>query len=94
MLHHNGFAGRENTLLMAIGLTLPQVFDHGQAHRFGSPVTKQARIADIQRDDLVTLALQFHRPVSQFTADFVADAFENVVCLDGCFMHGCTPALR
>ena len=87
-MHDDRFTGREDTLLVTVGLALPEVLDHRQAHRLGCAVTEQARVADVQGDDFVTLPLEFHRPVRQFAADLIADALKNVVGLDAVLVHG------
>ena len=48
LLHHDGFARREDALLVAVGLGRRQVLDHREAHRLGRAQAEQARIADVQ----------------------------------------------
>jgi hypothetical protein len=86
-LHYHRFAGRENSFLVAVGFTLTKVFDHRQAHGLRRAVTKQARVADIQGNDLVTLPLEFACPCRQFTANFIPYTLEDVIGFNGCFMQ-------
>ena len=79
---------------MAVGLALAEVFDHGQAHGLRGAVAEQAGIADVERDDLVTLALQFVGPVGQLAANFVADALQNGVGFDVFSVHVRLPVHR
>ncbi len=61
LLHDDGFARRENALLMHVALAVAQVLDHGQAHGFRGAEAEGVGIADIERDDVVAQALQRQR---------------------------------
>src|SRR5262249_32280671 len=72
LLHHNGFTGGENTLLVAVPFGVRQVLDHGEPHRLRRAEPEGARIADVQRDDLVAHPLHFMGAPGQAPADLVA----------------------
>ncbi len=73
LLHHHRLAGRENSLLVAIGFGVAQVLDHRQAHGFGRTKPEGAGIADVQLHDLVPRLFQLGGPTRQRTTDLVAD---------------------
>src|SRR5690606_29700398 len=76
LLHHDGFPGRENALLIAVAFGRGEVLDHREAHRLRCAEAESAGVADIERDDLVALALELERTAGEPTANLVADAFE------------------
>src|SRR5262249_31161679 len=63
LLHHYRFTRREDALLMAVTFRLGQVLDHRQAHRFGGAEAEGFRVADVQGDDFVALALELMSPM-------------------------------
>ena len=57
-VHDHRLARREDALLVAVALGLREVLDHRQAHGLGRPEAERGRVADVQLDDLVALALE------------------------------------
>ena len=82
LLHHDRFAGREDALLVAVGLARGEVLDHREPHRLGRAQPEEPRIADVQLDDLVALMLELERAPRELAADLVADVFELRADLD------------
>ena len=76
LLHDHGFARREDALLVAVALGGAQVLDHREAHRLRRAEAEGARIADVERDDLVAQPLQLVGAAGQAAADLVADVGE------------------
>jgi hypothetical protein len=78
--HHDGLA-RKDAALIAVRLA------HGGfsiivPHRLGGPQAEQARVADVQLNDLVALVLELEGAPSQLAADLVADMLELGADLD------------
>ena len=88
LLHHDGFARRENALLVAIAFGGAQVLDHRQPHRLGRAEAEGPGIADVQRDDVVAHALHFQGATGELAADLVTDVGEARARADGSSGHG------
>ena len=58
---------------MAVAFRLPEVLEQRQAQRFRRPETERRRVADVQLDDLVALALELLGVPRNRTANLVAD---------------------
>ena len=73
LLHHHRLARREDALLVAVALRLTQILDHRKTHGLRRPEPEGARVADVERDDLVSLALELERAAGEAPADLVTD---------------------
>ena len=82
LLHHDGFARREDAFLVAVGLGRRQVLDHREPHRLGRAQAEQPGIADVQLDDLVALPLELMGAPGELAANLVADMLELGARLD------------
>ena len=88
LLHHHGLACREDALLVAVAFGRTQVLDHRQPHGLGRAEAEGARVADIERDDVVTHPLHFLGATGELAADLVADVGETGAGPDGAGGHG------
>ena len=68
---------------MTIRFALIEVLDHRHAHGFGCAKTKESRVADVQRDDLIPFALHLMSTLRQLPADLVANVVKALTCMDG-----------
>src|SRR5690606_15782195 len=82
LLHHDRLARGEDAFLVAVRLGRAQVLDHREAHRLRSAEAEQARIADVERDDLVALPLELVRAAGEPAANLVADVSELAAGFD------------
>ena len=73
LLHHHGFARREDALLVAVALRRRHVLDHREAHGLRRAEAEGSGIADVQRHDLVALALELLGATGETSADLVLD---------------------
>ena len=87
LLHHHGFPGRKDALLVAIALRAGKILDHGQAHRLRRAKAKAARIANIQGDDLVAAPLHVVGAIGEAAANLVANLAQGIAGLEG-LVHG------
>ena len=87
LLHDHRLARREDALLVAVAFRLGQVLDHRQAHGLGRAQAEGARVADVQRDDLVALALELVGAPCQASADLVAHVLQALARADGRLAH-------
>jgi hypothetical protein len=82
LLHYDGFPSRENAFLVAVRLSLAEIFDHGQTHCFGRAKTEQPGVTYVQGDDFVPAHFEFMCPIGQLAANLVLDARERRARLD------------
>ena len=89
LLHDHGFARREDALLMAVAFGHRHVLDHGEAHGLRRAEAEGAGIADVQRHDLVALALELLGATSEPATDLVLDVAQAFAGADLGFLgHG------
>ncbi len=86
LLHHDGFAGREDALLMAVALGLGEVLDHRQAHGLGGPKAEGLGIADVQHGDFIALPLELMGAAGEPSADLIADVAKTLAGANGGFV--------
>ncbi len=86
LLHHDGFASREDSLLMAVALGLGEVFDHGQAHGLGRPKAEGLGIADVQHGDFIALPLELMGAAGEPSADLITDVAKTLAGANGGFV--------
>ena len=93
LLHHHCLAGGEDAFLVAISFALREVLDHGEPHRLRRAEPEQCGVADVERDDLVTLAGEFLSATGEFAADLIANIAQAVAGADRCIgvVHGRIP---
>ena len=73
LLHDHRLTGREDPLLVRVGIGLVEVLHDCPAHRFGHPEAEGAGIADVQLDDLMPGPFELLGPACQRSADLVLD---------------------
>jgi hypothetical protein len=73
LLHDDGFARRENALLVAVALRNRHILDHGKAHGFGRTETESPGVADVERHDFVALALELLGAPGETSTNLVLD---------------------
>ena len=90
LLHHDGFARREDAFLIAVGLGRRQVLDHREPHRLRRAQAEQPGVADVQLNDLVALPLELVGAPGELAANLVADMLELGARFDlvGMARHG------
>jgi hypothetical protein len=73
LLHDHGLARREDALLVAVTFGHRHVLDHRQPHGLRRAKAEGARIADVERHDLVTLAFELLCATGETPAYLVLD---------------------
>ena len=89
LLHHHRLAGREDALLVRVGVGLVEVLDDRHPHRRGHPEAEGAGVADVELDDVVPLPLELLGAAGERPADLVADLVEVFGGSEGREAHGC-----
>src|SRR4029077_124444 len=87
LLHDDRFARREDALLVAVPFCLRQVLDHGESHGLRRTQAKGPGVADVERDDLVALALELVGTPGEAPTDLVTHMFQAVAGADTRFGH-------
>jgi hypothetical protein len=82
LLQQDGLARGIHALLVRIALCLRQVLHQRQAQDLRRAEAIGARVADVQRDDLVALPFQLQRAARERAADLVAHMLERLAGLD------------
>ncbi len=82
LLQQNRLARRIDTLLVGISFCLRQILHQRQAQDLRRTETIGTGIADVQRDDLVTLSFQLDGTARERTANLVTDVLQAVAGLD------------
>ena len=75
-VHDDGLACREDPLLMAVAFGLREVLEQREAQRLRRAEAKRGRVADVQLDDIIALALEFLSTPRDRAADLVAHVRE------------------
>src|SRR5439155_17260288 len=87
LLHDDRFARGKDALLVAIPFGLRQVLDHGESHGLRGTKAEGPGVADVERDDLVALALELVGAPREAPTDLIAHMLEAVAGADSRFGH-------
>src|SRR5207248_7708759 len=83
LLHDHRLARGEDALLMAVALGVGEPLDHGEPHGLGRAQPEGPGVADVERDDLVALALELVGAPGEASADLVTHVLQGLARADG-----------